>query len=301
MLRKKVGLALSGGGLRGGAHIGVLKTLVENQIPIDFIAGTSAGSIIAALYASGFSPARMEREALKIKKEDVLDENLTLANLFYMGLAVLLDYLKLPTEKLPRPPLGLYRGQRFLNFFRQLVGEKLVEEARVPLVICSADLYTGRLVIFTQKKWAYRIINEVPEAVYLWNVPLALAVRASSSIPGIFEPFPYYDLLLVDGAIRNNLPADLLRYSGAEVVIAVDLDVPIMQGPRPDNVVEILLQSVDIMAHGLTDLTTLQYADVIIRPAVTGVPLTNLEKLPEFISKGREAAEKVLPDIKKLL
>ncbi|MCL4425939.1 MAG: patatin-like phospholipase family protein [Firmicutes bacterium] len=301
MLRKKVGLALSGGGLRGGAHIGVLKTLGKHQIPIDFIAGTSAGSIVSSLYALGFSAARIEREALRLKKEDVLDDMLNLPNLFIMGLSVILDYLRWPKEKLPKPPLGLYKGQRLFDFFRHLSDEKTVDETRLPIIICSADLYTGRLVLFTPKKTAYLVIEQVPDAIYLWDVPMALAVRASTSIPGVFEPLPHYDLLLADGAIRNNLPADLLRYAGAEVVIAVDLNVPIMKSPRPDNVVEILLQSVDIMAHGLTDLTTLQYADVIVRPDISAVPLTELEELPEFIARGEEAAEKVIPDIKKLL
>jgi NTE family protein len=181
--RPRVGLALSGGGGRGTAHIGVLKVLARERIPVDFLAGTSMGSVIGAGYASGLSEQDMEAEALRM--------------------ASLPRLLDLVDRKLPRR--GLLSGERIHAYFAKHLGSATTfDDLRIPLALVAVDIISGREVVLRQGL-------------------VADAVRASVAIPGLMAPMEMDGYCLIDGGLLNNLPVDVVRQAGAEVVIAVDV------------------------------------------------------------------------------
>ncbi|MGB8252155.1 MAG: patatin-like phospholipase family protein, partial [Anaerolineaceae bacterium] len=178
-----IGLALSGGGARGLAHIGVLKVLEEAHVPIDYISGTSMGSIIGAGYANGSTPAELESIASRFSHIRQLIRMVDLAG----GRRGLLD------------------GKHVRAFLTEIIGAKTnFSDLRIPLSICSVDLNSGREKIFTEGN----VLD---------------AVMASIAVPGIFVPQVVQDHNLVDGGVINNLPVDHVRALGAEFIIAVDV------------------------------------------------------------------------------
>jgi NTE family protein len=181
--RPVIGLALSGGGARGLAHIGVLKVLEREGIPIDCLAGTSMGGIIAAAYATGMAADEIEAEALKLARPRNL--------------------LRLIDVNIPR--YGLMSGHGVRQYLIGLLGESLdFADLNIPLGLVAVDLVSGQEIVLREG--------------------LVLdAVQASGAVPVVFEPVEIGDWRLVDGGFLNNLPVDVARDLGAEVVIAVDV------------------------------------------------------------------------------
>ncbi len=295
-----IGLALGGGGLRGAAHIGVLAVLEEEGIPVDMVTGTSAGSIVGGLWAAGLSPRQIERAVLDLKPGDVLDPVLDLPHLFWMGLKVILDILEVPTRWLPPAPAGLVRGEKLERWIRDVTGDLTMDRLQRELAVVATDLASGEEIIFGPPGIDTALAGR-PGSLALTGVPLGSAVRASCSIPGVFTPYRFGHRDLVDGALKNNVPADVLRAWGADVVLAVDLEFAAQGETGIDNVVEVLLQSTDIMGQTITDLKLPRFADVTIRPGIHGVKLTDFHRIPYCLERGREAARAALARIRELL
>jgi len=275
---RKVGLALSGGGARGLAHIGVLKVLEQERIPVDLLAGTSMGGLIAAAYAAGLDPGFMEQEALRMSK--------------------LRRLLRLVADtSLPRG--GLFEGQKVYEYLVTLLGNQTFTNMRLPLALTAVDLVTGREVILREGL-------------------VADAVRATIALPGVFTPVERCGQLLVDGGLLDNVPANLARCMGADVIVAVDVTAanglassPI-QTPQhrryvPDglaNTVEVLWRSLAVM---MADINRRRLAEarpeVIIQPAIPpGVTvLGGFPRASELIAAGEEATLEALPHIRGLL
>lgn len=183
-LKPKIGLALSGGGARGLAHIGVLKVLLREGIPIDCIAGTSMGSIVTAFHAVGFSVEEMEDIALRFS---------------HMGELVKLIDLA-PNRR------GLLEGTKVRNYFKHLFGKDYqIENLRIPIAINAVDLKTGEEIVFRE--------GSLLEAVF-----------ASTAVPGVFSPILTDGKVLIDGGILNNLPVDHAWSLGPDLVIGVDVE-----------------------------------------------------------------------------
>ena len=180
--RPAIGLALSGGGARGLAHIGVLRALEREGISVDYLAGTSMGGVIAAGYAAGMSSADLERESLFITQKRHM--------------------LHLADPGLPNG--GLIHGERVHAFFKQEFGEKTFSELRLPLALVAVDLISHKEVVLREGL-------------------VARALRATTSIPGLFMPVEMNGWRLVDGGVLNNLPVDVVSKMGADVIIAVDI------------------------------------------------------------------------------
>lgn len=272
----KIGLALSGGGARGLAHIGVLKVLEQEGIPIDFLAGTSMGGVIAAAYASGLSVDYIEKEALRMAR--------------LRNLITLLD------RSLPRR--GLVEGQKVQEYLTTHLGDKTFKEMKIPLSLVAVDLISGQEVVLNSGS----VVD---------------AVRATVSLPGVFAPFRLGDYLLVDGGVLNNLPADVVRGMGANVVIAVDVStgvnglsrlleveqqgLPLTQLPL---IIETLRRTVGIM-EGQIMAYKLQEAnpEILIHPALDdSITLLNgFPRAAEIIALGEEAAREAVPRIRQAL
>lgn len=293
--RPTVGVALSGGGLRGTSHIGVLKALQDHNIPIDYISGTSAGAIVASMYACGYSPQQMQSIIQSINVPDLVDLKITTSDLFKHGFKWLVHgkfrfWSVLPT--------GLLKGEKIEKFFTNLWQQKTVRDTKIPLAVTAVDIHSADTVFFTSPLPPNRAILN---ARYYHNALLCEAVRASISIPGVFYPKKYRGMTLVDGAVKNNLPTDILNHMGADKIIGVDLGYNGQTNHEINSVGEILMQCIEIMGREVTLIKSEQYADVIIRPQTYDLNHKDFKQSQEFIKRGYLATLEKIKEIKGML
>ncbi|MBN2548936.1 MAG: patatin-like phospholipase family protein [Anaerolineales bacterium] len=273
----KIGLALGGGGARGLAHIGVLKVLQGENIPIDAIAGTSMGGIIGCLHASGISVDEMEAEARRVGRRR--------------------EQIKLIDPELTG--LGLIKGTRLYRYLANMLGEDLTfADLHIPLALVAVDMLSGREVVLSEGK----VVD---------------AIRATISVPGIFIPYEIGGLRLVDGGVLNNVPADVARSLGVQVVIAVDVlpnfprnelsqppVVPPLRLPGLPTTAQELMHILMIMISELSeDRLRMAQPEVIIRPELpTDMGLfIGLGRVDAAITAGEAAAEQAMPQIRQAL
>jgi NTE family protein len=249
-----VALVLGGGSARGFAHVGAISALEEAHVPIELVVGTSVGSLVGGLYASGLGGARLEEAARDLQRGDFFD--------FYVWTAF--------------TGLGLAPGNSLRAFVERHAGDRTIEGLPRPFVAVAVDLLTG-------------------DEVILETGSLADAIRASTAIPGVFEPFRDGDRLLVDGGVRNNLPVDVARARGADVVIAVDVSAVPSRVPL-DNAVDVLLRAIEIVFDANAD-DQAKDADVVVRPDVGAIPPLDFGARREAIEAGRAATRAALPEI----
>ncbi|VBB08295.1 acyl transferase/acyl hydrolase/lysophospholipase [Lucifera butyrica] len=293
--KKKVGLALSGGGIRGATHIGVLKALTDFHIPIDMIAGTSAGSIVAALFACGFSPRQMQKMADNINIKDLIDLKVTVTDLMKHGMHWLFSGKFRFWSVLPN---GLIKGDKLEQYFSGLWQDRTVRDVIIPLAITAVDINSADTVFFVTPVPGSR---GIPNARYYYNTTLTEAVRASISIPGIFSPKKYRGMNLVDGAVKDNLPVDILHHMGADVIIAVDLGYSGQTNYEIKSVAEILIQCTEIIGREVTLFKAEPYADIIIRPPVYDISFKDTKQIALCIQRGEESTREQMGNIKKVL
>ena len=245
----KLGLALGGGGARGLAHIGVLKVLEEERLAADFVAGTSVGSLIGALYCCGYGWRQLHE------------------------LARTTDWSDLVTFTVPR--LGLVNARKLERLVDRLAGGRSLEELPIPFRAVAVDITSS-------------------EEVVLARGPVSRAVRASASIPGIFEPTPWEGRLLVDGGLLDNVPSAVVRDMGAEVVLAVNLSGERIKSRPPENILDVVLYSLEVLMHGQGQRGTAA-ADVPVVHDLEGFSYRNLGRLKEMIERGEQAMRAALP------
>ena len=263
-----VGLALSSGGARGIAHVGVLRVLERERIPIDVVAGTSVGSLVGGLYAAGRSV------------DDIASFALDLQNRlnFRSGL---LD-LNLP------PRTGLIGGRRFRNYLEQVFQGITFEELIMPFYVVATDLLTGEEIVYETGS-------------------VADAVRGSTSIIGIVSPHQYNGRYLVDGGAVNPLPASVLAEKGADIIVA-SRAIPTLEGEREgaptsrrwkslNNMWGVVSNYQSIMEREIIK-TRLNPVDVLIHPRVEIYTAMDFQRAADFIRLGEEAAEQAIDEIK---
>lgn len=262
--RKKIGLALGSGAYRGFAHIGVIRSFEKHGIPIDYLSGSSIGAWIAAYYALFQDTTALEDDLTKNSRENM---------------SLLLDF---------NWSGGLIGGNKFTKYLDKKLQGHSFAETNIPLRIVATDLRTARPYIFSRGN-------------------LATAVRASTSVPIVFKPIEHDSCLLADGGMSNPVPGDLVREMGADVVIGVNLYHQNEFRRDRLNLSQLLVRSTAIMLHNLAD-ASLDVCDAIISPdlSVFG-PKSSLAKYfdqkmaREMIKTGYDAAESIIPHIKKLL
>lgn len=253
-VRPQIGLALGGGGARGFAHVGVLRVLEQEKIPVDLVVGTSVGSLIGALYADTGRVLDAEFHALTVTEEDLFDYR---ALAFFSG--------------------GLAGGNGIERFLRAHLRSATIEGMAVPFAAVATELRTGRTVVFDRG-------------------PVAAAVRASCAIPGVFVPVEIAGATYVDGGVTDPVPADVARWKGAELVIAVAIP-PAVAAEVPRNPVAVAYHAVNLMAAEIGRLRAAE-ADVLIEPAVGDVAYDDFSRKKALIEAGEEAARKALPAIR---
>ncbi|NLA59273.1 MAG: patatin-like phospholipase family protein, partial [Firmicutes bacterium] len=194
-------------------------------------------------------------------------------------------------------PLGFVKGNKLYRLLCRLSNKQHFYETYFPLFITATNLCNGQLVCFCPRQFAQQLGPQRPEVIFTADATLAQAVRASTAIPGIFEPLVWQGHLLVDGGLKNNVPADLLRWAGADIIIAVDLGFHSQNSDEIDTILEILIQSLDIMGQTNTEIRLEQTADVVLQPVTGSASLTDIEKVPGIIEAGGKAALEAWPQI----
>ncbi|MDO5640129.1 MAG: patatin-like phospholipase family protein [Neisseria sp.] len=250
-----VGLALGGGASKGFAHIGVIKVLRQNNIPVDIVTGTSAGAVVGSLYASGMSPDRLELEAEILEKADVVD--LTLST------------------------TGFIRGQKLQDYINRKVGHRPLQNLPKKFAAVATDLESGRMVAFN-------------------NGNTGQAVRASVSIPNVFQPAVIGGRKYVDGGLTAPVPVTAARNLGANVVIAVDISAKPAKLSQA-GFFSYLDQSLNIMSTSALN-QELAKATVVIKPNVQQLgAVGGFDQKQQAIKLGEDAARAALPQIRAAL
>ena len=252
----RLGLALGGGAARGFAHVGVIQVLEAQGIRPDLVTGTSAGSLVAALYASGKGAAELERVALG------MDE------------ALLTDWT------MPLASRGLMRGEALARYVRQAVGGRLIEQMAMPLGILATDLANGSGVLFRRGD-------------------AAQAVRASSAVPGVFNPVPIAGREYVDGGLVAPVPVRQARDMGAELVLAIDISAD-PQDIDANGLLSLLPKTTAIMGQSINRLE-LARADLVVRPSLAGIGSADFTARQRSIEAGRAAMLAAMPRLRQLL
>jgi len=248
----KVALVLGGGAARGFAHVGVIRVLEQEKIPIHLIVGTSVGSLIGALYADKGNSFDLEVIAFKLEKEDLFDFSVLAST------------------------IGPVKGDRLEQFVKEKVSREKIEDLPVPFAAVATNLNTGQPVVLTRGS-------------------IAKAVRASSSIPGVFTPVQYFDMTLVDGGVVDNVPVDVARTMGADLVIAVNIGKDVVN-KNTANIIDITLQAVNIMANEISAIK-MRDADILIEPDVGSVKMMDFSMKESLMRAGIEAAQNAIPEI----
>lgn len=297
-MRRYWGLALSGGALRASTHIGVLKVLEEAGLRPDYIAGTSMGSLIGGLYAAGLQTDEITNFLVK-------DENFL--KLFYSSFSLKRLFLilrgwaksKLKLQGSARgAPLGLIGGGAFEKVLSRVLGEKTCSDLKLPFAAVAADLNSNERVIFASPKY---LPGPLPPRSVRREGKLVEAIRASCSIPGVFAPKIIDEHCLVDGMVTDNLPVEVVRYMGADIVVAVGVEHIGRKLAPVDNIFEVITQSVELMSSEMTQIRVDQYAHLYIRPQIFDVGHLDLAKIPYCIQRGESAAKEALPQLRKLI
>ncbi len=288
--RPKIGLVLSGGGARGFAHIGVLKVLEENNIPVDYIVGTSMGSIIGGIYAIGLTPEDIETGVTSINWNKVFDDFAKRSQKRFRRKQDDYDFFGIKrigiTKNGLKLPPGIIEGQQI-----ELALDRLAypgfdiedfDKLSIPYRAIATDIETGKPFIIK-------------------NGNIARAMRASMSIPGALPAITIDGKLLVDGGIANNIPIDVVRNMGAEIVIVVDVSEPLANKKDIQSGIDVTGQLTTIMTRRVADqqLATLTDNDVLIIPAEKDISASDFNKYPALIKAGELAANKMLPALKR--
>lgn len=280
---KSLGLALGGGGLKGLAHIGVLQVLVDAHIKPAYISGTSAGSIIAALYASGISPYKIEDIVNKLSSRDYLDYNI-------MGMMKYLLKFLLPGYSYSLD--GIVAGNKIENLVYRLTSGKSLAEIDLPLAIVSCDIDSGRKIIFTNYD-----MDLQNDDIIIKDALLSEAVRSSVSIPVTFQPKQFRGMQMVDGGLKDIVPVMVNKYMGADYVLGVNLGKEIYQ-TKVSGIPEIISRTLSIMTYETSDTEEEFFADMLLYPGVGDVSLTDLKDAPQIIRAGRRVMRENINKLK---
>jgi NTE family protein len=253
----RIGLALGGGAARGFAHIGVIKALEARNVKVDLLAGTSAGSVIAALSASGMSGIGINKLALTMDEASISD------------------------WAMPFRTRGFLQGVALQNYLNKVLNNRPIEKMAKPLGIVATDLKTGQPILFQRGN-------------------TGVAVRASCSVPSIFEPVTIGGHEYVDGGLVSPVPAAFAHKMGADFVIAVDISA------RPEAALtqssfDVLMQTFTIMGQTIKAYELDKYADVVIRPNLAAMSGSDFGQRNAAILAGEEAVAKIWPELQRQL
>ena len=282
----KLGLALSGGGIRGIAHAGVLKALEENDIKIDAIGGTSSGSIIATLYAMGYSPYYIYILFKKYAK-DLVNQN-TISKVTNIG-----SFMANKKASFQ----GFYSGEEIEECFNNIAarkGIKTISDIKMPIVIPTVDVQNSK---------KYVITNNIPEKTcsnteYINNIGIGKAIRASCSFPVFFSPCEYNEHKFLDGGILDNFPTIEVRHQGADKMLTVNFKTDDIE--ESSNIMDIVMRTIDIMGNKISE-ENISNSDMVLTIQTDKTGLLETEKLDACYKYGYRQTINQIDKIKDMI
>ncbi|MCD6311994.1 MAG: patatin-like phospholipase family protein [Elusimicrobia bacterium] len=257
--RAKVGVVLSGGAARGLAHVGVIKCWQENNLPLDLIVGTSVGSLVGVLYASGIDGAGIEKIVSGLNWNELIEFKVTPSRILNLT--------------------SIISSEKMGDFLSAHIGKKRFSDLKIPFVCVACDIRTGEKIVFRDGE-------------------LIPAVRASSCIPGIFEPVEYRHRILVDGGVVDNVPTDIAIAEGADMIVASWTGGSrMLEDSR--NIIAVLTQVISVSGTVLS-LQQLKKADIVIEPDLKNVSPLDLDKFAYSSEAGYSACSRKAGEIEKM-
>jgi len=289
--RPRIALVLSGGGARGFAHIGVLRALRELRIPVDIVVGTSMGAVVGGAYAAGRTPEELEKTVHDTDWDNVLSDRPARNDLDFRRkeedtlLPTRIEFAA--TKKGVSLPTAAAGNAALENALTQLLPEGMrdypVNQLALPFRSAASDLLTGELV-------------------ELDTTPLLATMRASLAVPGVFAPVRIKDKLVVDGGLVSNLPVEMARAMGADIIIAVNVGTPLAKEHQLQSAVDVATQMLQILTEQNVQrsIKQLKDQDVLISPNLDGITFLDFSQYPRAIKAGEEATLKLAPQLQAL-
>lgn len=276
----KLGIALSGGGIRGIAHAGVLKALEDNGIKVDIIGGTSSGSMIAMLYASGYSPYHIYRLFKKYSKDIAKVNTKPIIKSYMLNKRITLK--------------GLKTGNSVERLFDEVINKQGIykmKDIKMPVVIPTVDLMNCKEYIFT---------NNPPEdkEKYITDISVGKAIRASSSFTAVFSPCEYKEHAFIDGGALDNIPIEEVKKQGADIVIGVKFNSD--EITKESNIMDMTMKTIDIMGEKISE-NNLKQANYILNVYTDKTGLLDVDKLDSCYKYGYNAVIENLDRIKEVI
>ncbi len=275
-----LGLALSGGGVKGAAHIGALKAIEEEKIKIDYIGGTSSGSIVATLYAAGYKSDEIynifKKYCKDIKYVDIKNIFKLIFGIITTG-TIIID--------------GLNSGKSINKLINKMCNKKSIydiSDIKIPLAIPSVNMNTGEVVCFTSKQ--LRVFSN--NTIFIKDIQIGNAVQASCSFPAIFSPCEYKNCKLIDGGVRENVPWREVKLLGADKVISVVFENEV-DNCCFKNLIDVTARSYELMCKELSKYE-LSGEDYLIKIKSEKVSLLDMSKIDEFYKRGYEETKNFL-------
>lgn len=286
--RPRIGLVLSGGGARGLAHVGVIQVLEEMKIPVYCIAGTSMGAIVGGMYASGMSPAELGKFITSMQWNEAFKDKPDASEMTFRRKSDAADFL-----------IDLDLGFKDGKF---TMPRGVLQGQNLNLILKSLLIHTEDIDDFNRLNIPFRAVAtdiETGDAVILEKGELVKALRASMSIPALFAPVEMDGRLLVDGGIANNLPIDIARRMGADVVIVVDISTELSSRDQLATSVAITSQLTSIMVQRNTQaqIRTMREGDILIRPEMGAIGSSDFFKAVDAVAAGRKKAVEMKPEL----
>lgn len=276
-----LGICLAGGGVKGAAHIGVLKALEEKNIKVDYIGGASSGSIVASLYAAGFSSDEIydifKKYCRKIKYVDFKNIIKLILGLIFTG-RIVIDGLNSGNaiEKL------IYKECKSKNIFN-------IDDIKMPLIIPSVDMLSGKVLCFTSIRNRQFFSDKI---IFDRDIEIGKAVRASCSYPGIFSPCMYKNTQLIDGGIRENVPWKELKLLGADQIINVIFEEQI-DAECCDNIINVIGRSINLLCRELSNYE-MEGSDITVKINCKKIGLLDMNKIDELYEIGYDTMRNII-------
>lgn len=284
----KLGICLAGGGVKGAAHIGAIKALEENNIKFEYISGTSSGSIVASLYASGYTTDEIynifKKYCKKIKYIDIKNIFKCVFGIIFTG-KIVID--------------GLNSGSQIEKLINKVCEKKEIQnisDIKMPLVIPSVDMYNGKLYCFTSKNVRKTFSDEVK---YINDINIGKAVRASCSYPVIFSPCEYKNTKLLDGGIRENVPWRETKAIGADKVLSFVFENEIDE-KCCKNLIDVADRSLQLLSRELSNYE-LNGVDYMVKFKSEKISLLDMSKIDELYEIGYKQTIENIDKIKRLI
>jgi NTE family protein len=290
--RPRIALVLSGGGAKGAAHVGVIKVLEANRIPVDIVTGTSMGAYVAGMYALGLDGEELERQMLALDwnqgyQDKVGRDELSLRRKRQNDDFLLRTDIGIDPQWQLSLPGGFFQGQSMGALLRQstlnLPGLHSFDDLPIPYRAVATDMETVTPVV-------------------LGEGHLATAMQASMSVPGVLQPVEVDDRLLADGGVVNNMPVDVARALGADVVIAVDIGDAMLSRERLDSALAMIGQLTNYLTRSSTERqkALMTERDILLSPNIGGIGVGDFNLMPDAIARGEAAATVMLPRLQAL-